>query len=394
MLVNQAFLGDWTVLSPSARLQRFASFLRPYLGNIVARLMHTNNPLIHSPSILPSRYPNVINDSDADVINLHWVNKEMLSIADIGRITKPLVWTLHDMWAFCGAEHCADSDRWRVGYNRTNRPKHESGLDLNRWTWKRKQRRWRRPIQIVAPSRWLADCVQKSALMADWPVTVIPNALDTDLWQPVDRRFARELLGLNPNSSVVLFGAIGGTKLFHKGFDLLKAALSRLCGEGKDLSLLIFGQLAPREPEQFGFPTHYMGHLSDDLSLKILYSAADVLVNPSRQEAFGQTASEAQACGTPVVAFDNSGLADIVLHKQTGYLAKAFDPEDLARGILWVLQHEQCPSKSAGNNGGKTAQVEQSVPLSANARFYAVRRFSYSAVSAQYADLYRKVLKN
>ena len=100
----------------------------------------------------------MINSSDADVVNLHWVQAEMLSIADISRIAKPLVWTLHDMWAFSGAEHCAWDNRWRDGYRRNNRPKHERGFDLNRWAWQRKRKYWRRPMQIVCPSQWLADC--------------------------------------------------------------------------------------------------------------------------------------------------------------------------------------------------------------------------------------------
>jgi glycosyltransferase involved in cell wall biosynthesis len=101
--------------------------------------------------------------------------------------------------------------------------------------------------------------------------------------------------------------------------------------------LVVFGQHAPRSPSSLGLPIHYTGHLHDDRSLRVLYSAADAMVVPSRQEAFGQTASEAHACGTPVVAFNTGGLADIVEHQSTGYLSKAFDTEDLAQGITWVL---------------------------------------------------------
>ena len=90
--------------------------LRPRIANIFIKLMTTNNSIPHSISFLPSQWVKRINDSDTDIVHLHWVQHEMLSIADIGRIKKPIVWTLHDMWAFCGAEHLAQDDRWRVGY--------------------------------------------------------------------------------------------------------------------------------------------------------------------------------------------------------------------------------------------------------------------------------------
>jgi glycosyltransferase involved in cell wall biosynthesis len=123
----------------------------------------------------------------------------MLSIPAIGALAGPVVWTLHDMWGFCGTEHYPSTDRWRDGYRRGTRPTDERGLDVDRWTWRRKRRHWTRPMHIVAPSRWMADCVRASRLMRDWPVTVIPNAIDTGVWRPVDRRVARELLGLPPS---------------------------------------------------------------------------------------------------------------------------------------------------------------------------------------------------
>jgi glycosyltransferase involved in cell wall biosynthesis len=306
---------------------------------------------------------------------VHWINGEMMSISDIGQLIKPVVWTLHDMWAFCGAEHYTEDFRWRDGYTPNNRPSYEGGFDLNRWTLERKRKHWKRPMHIVTPSRWLAECAKQSVLMRDWPITVIPNAIDTNVWQPVEKTLARQLLHLPPDLPLLLFGAIGGTQDPRKGFDLLRAALNHLRGQLPGLELVVFGQLAPKEPVDMGFPVHYTGHLHDDVSLRLLYSAADVIVVPSRQEAFGQTASEAHACGTPAVAFDNSGLVDIVRHQQTGYLAKAFDAEDLAQGIQWVL-----------------ADPARHSELCTNARNDAVARFSCPVVSAQYMQVYNAAI--
>ena len=183
----------------------------------------------------------------------------MLSIKDLSLINKPLVWTLHDMWPICGAEHVSFDMRWRDGYTASNRPNHESGFDLNRWTWNRKFRHWKHPIQIVTPSRWLASCVRESCLMKDWPVTVIPNCLDTERWKPIKRDLARDLLGLPRYVQFVMFGAYGAgaNASFHKGFDLLISSLEYLKKKINGLELIVFGQSEPKSPPDFGLPVRY-----------------------------------------------------------------------------------------------------------------------------------------
>lgn len=376
MWVNKATAGDWTVDGPISKPDKVMATIRFQLGSQLTRVLKTGNPILHSPQVLPSRWPVRINDSDADIVHLHWVQGEMLSISDIGRIKKPIIWTLHDMWAFCGAEHYSEDDRWREGYRQDNRPAHEFGFDLNRWSWNRKRKHWQHPMHIVTPSRWLADCVRESVLMRDWPVSVIHNPIDTLRWQPIPQVLAREMLGLPPDVPLLLFGALGGGSDPRKGFDLLQDALRHLrdAPQVKGLELLVFGQLAPENPPDFGFPLHYVGHLHDDLSLRALYSAANMLILPSRQDNLPNTGVESLACGTPVVAFDVGGLPDIVRHQQTGYLAKAFDTEDLAKGIIWVLNHAH------------------SAELRKAAMTHAKERFASEVIAAQYRALYEEVL--
>ena len=120
-------------------------------------------------------------------------------------------------------------------------------------------------------------------------------------------------------------------------------------------------------------PVIYLGHLNDDLSLRAAYSSCNLFVVPSRIESFAQTASEAQACGVPVVAFNVTGLKTTVLHKITGYLAKPFEINDLANGIIWTLNQ--------GNN-----------ILQKKARDSALKRFSYSEIGERHMTLYNQVL--
>jgi len=111
--------------------------------------------------------------------------------------------------------------------------------------------------------------------------------------------------------------------------------------------------------------------------LALAYSAADLMVVPSRQDNLPNTAIEPQACGTPVVAFNIGGLPDIVVHCETGWIAKAFDTEDLAAGILWVL-------------GDRDRWQE----LSLSARARAVERFSPQIIAKQYAQIYEQVMRH
>lgn len=374
MLVREKSIDDWTVEAPSGRMNKVDAVVRPMLGNIVKRALSTKSQNYHSVALLRSSFPDRINRADADIVHLHWIYQEMMSVEDIARIRKPVVWTLHDMWPFCGGEHYTEDFRWRDGYLANNRPPYESGIDLNRWIWNRKRKAWKQPMTIVAPSRWLAGCARESLLMRGWQVETIHNALDTDVWAPIPRLHARELLNLPKNAKLLVFGAIGGGKDPRKGLDLLFSALQCLRGQVDGLELIVFGQSPPRNPPDLGFRVHWTGHLHDDLSLRVLYSAADAMLITSRQDNLPNTGVEALACGRPVIAFDVGGLPDIVTHQKTGWLAKAFDAEDLARGIAWVLSD---PARHAG--------------LCDNARADAVSRFACKAVAQQYQALYERV---
>lgn len=328
----------------------------------------------------------------ANIVHLHWVGEApfrgdvLLSIEEIGRLTGPLVWTLHDQWAFCGAEHYVpssdnlSSQRFVLGYTSASRDPTETCRDLNRETWLRKQSSWRQPMQIVCPSRWMADCVRSSALMAHWPISVVPNPIDPDQWAPIHVCQARELLRLPTDRPLVLFGSIGGTSDPRKGGDLLLLAMQLLrrsvAGTPlESVELVIFGQSRPAVPQELGFPVHYLGRLQDDLCLRLAYSAADVFVIPSRQDNLPNTGLEAHACGAPVVAFETGGLVDIVEPGITGALAKPFDPASLAASILWVLEDSERLNR-----------------LRSEARKRAVHLWHPRRISGLYADIYQEAL--
>ncbi len=340
----------------------------------------TNNSILHSFGKYSAGLVEAINNSDADVINLHWIS-DILSISDIGRISKPIVWRLADMWAFCGAEHYemdTPDARFRNGYLRNNRPIGESGPDLNRVAWHEKLRAWKhQKFTIICTTNWLAKCARESVLFSNMPIHVIPNPLDVyETWKPINKQISRCALNLPLDKKIIIMGADGGMANPYKGADFLIDAVTRIASQNVGgFDLVVFGAGKPSTRIDYPCTIHWLGAVRDDRLLALAYSAADVMVVPSKQEAFGQTASEAQACGTPVVAFNNSGPADIVIDQETGWLAKAFDTDDLAKGILWVLSDDN-----------------RWQMLSEQSREKAIERFSPSIIAKQYIRVYESVL--
>ena len=390
--VNQKALQDSTVQGPKTKFGRFLAKFYSGMGQLLIKPFKTNLSVYQSIAFMPTRWAARLNTSIHDVVHMHWVNGEMISIADIGKIQKPLVWTLHDMWGIAGAEHYSEDERAHNGYTKNNRPQGETGFDLNRWTWQRKVKHWKNPILITTPSRWMAKQISESALMKDWPVMAIANPIDTEIWRPINQEVAREELGLPSGVPLILFGAVDGGSDPRKGFDLLLSALPllkrSLDSQGLDsLELVVFGQEAPKEGSHLShlnIPTHYFGRIHNDHTLQLLYSAADVMVVPSRQETFGQTASEALACGCPVAAFGATGLLDVVEHLHCGYLAKPYDPQDLATGIEWLIRSQV---------GEKNATRLQEPTLRLAARKHAVDHFSYPVIAQQYLTAYQKAIQ-
>ncbi len=357
------------------------------LGRLTARVQnrwvayhqrgwHTDNPVLHTFGTEGAQLVEQLNASDADVLHLHWISG-ILSVADIGRLRKPIVWTIHDMWAFCGGEHYASDGpdaRFRQGYRPDNRPPVERGPDLNRRTWEAKRKAWsRQRFSVVSPSQWLAECARQSVLFRETPVHVVAHPLDmTGIWRPLERNAARIALGLPLKKRLILFGADGGVADPRKGADLLREAIARarvaIDGEAE---LLIYGQARASDADGWPCATHWLGVVRDDRVLAQAYSAADVMVVPSRQDNLPNTALEAQACGTPVVAFDIGGMPDILKHKETGWLAKPFSATDLAQGIDWVF----------GN-------AERQATLSTESRKQALSKFAGPMIAEQYLRIY------
>ena len=318
---------------------------------------------------------------DYDVLHLHWVNLRFLPLDELPK-DKPIVWTLHDSWPFCGVCHYFFDCE---GYKKEcgNCPQLHSGRadDLSRQVWKWKEAIYRDlDLHIVTPSRWLGGCAKESGLFGRFPVTVIPNCLDTDVFCPLpDEKISprwRNFQEKRFEKPFLLYGAMNAATDKRKGFSNLLSALRLLekQGKGDTFELIVFGTDKPLEGIPTSIPIHYVGYVSDVQELVSLYNLASVMAVPSLTEVFGQTASEALSCGTPVVAFRCTGIQDVVEHKVNGFLAEPYQAEGLAEGFLWCLAHNQDRQ------------------LSQNARWKALGSYTPEIVGREYARLYGRVL--
>jgi len=370
---------DETVrLMPTPLGEKFKS-IRPKLNRLPLKLYPKLGQVIFSPQWVPDSLASEVAKINPDVINLHWVCEGYMQIETLAKFNKPVVWTLHDMWAFTGGCHYSENcDRYMNSCGACPQLHSTKDTDISRWIWQRKAQAWQNlDLTLVTPSNWLAQCAKSSSLFEKYPVNVIANGLDPEVYKPLNRLLLRESLNLPQNKQLVLFGAMQGTDDRWKGFPLLVPALQSLSKSGwqDKIELLVFGSSQPENPIDVGFKTHYLGRLEDE-SLAKVYAAADVMVVPSRYEAFGQTASEALACGTPVVAFDVTGLKDIVDGQQNGYLAKPYETEDLARGIAWVLEDPDRHQK-----------------LCRSARLKVEEKFTLEVQARAYKNLYEEILQ-
>lgn len=337
----------------------------------------------------PRRYPYFMSDLrstdicgalrriDYDILHLHWINLRFIPLDKLPK-DKPIVWTLHDSWPFCGVCHLPmDCHRYEKECCYCPALGSERHHDLSHDIWVRKKGIYKdRDFHIVTPSHWLAECTRRSALFGDRDIHIIPNCLDMDLFCPGDRETACHRFHLDPKKKHILFGAMNALEDKNKGFDYLVKALEFMGIDNlKDTDLVVFGSSRCIADEIGGMRVFNMGVLKERDDLMNIYRVADTAVVPSLSENLSCTIMESLACGIPVVAFDIGGNRDLIAHQSNGYLAKEKEYEDFAQGIIWCLEN---------NKEGE---------LSTNAIRTVSEGFSPERVGSMYSSLYQSIMR-
>ncbi|MHC6204333.1 glycosyltransferase [Breznakiellaceae bacterium SP9] len=314
----------------------------------------TTNSILHSANRKTLIDINYINNSNFDLIHLHWVNGDMISIEDIAKIKKPIVWTMHDCWVFCGAEHypnILESDnRFIEGYTQKNRPKSIKGPDICRKTWLRKRKAWKKcRFNFISPSNFEKEAFEKSALFRNFVLecTVIRNIVQENIFMPINKKILKEMYHIPLAKKVIGFGTAYSIndKKNIKGSFLLLEALQKI--KEIDYYLVTFGNADSSFINIVNLPVFETGFQNNPYILATIYNLCDVFVCPSLLENLPNVCLESLFCGVPVAAFNTGGIPDIVEHKKTGYLANCFDTDDLYQGILYCVDNYDELSKNS-----------------------------------------------
>ncbi|MBQ8783600.1 MAG: glycosyltransferase [Clostridia bacterium] len=288
-----------------------------------------------------------------DLIHLHNIHGNFINLSMLFRFIKKrnikVIWTLHDCWPLTGnCKHfaMAGCSKWKSGCGGCPQ-KGKALLDSSHFMYKKKFKMFDgiKEMTIVTPSEWLADLVRQSP-MSRYPIEIINNGIDLDVFAPAYGEF-RKNYGLN-DKKVVLGVAFGWDK--RKGLDVFVEISSQL---PEDYQIILVGTTDEIDSV---LPQNIISihRTKNQKELAAIYTAADVFVNPTREDTYPTVNMEALACGTPVITFDTGGSGEM-LDETCGYVVKCNDIDALVSRIVYTCENrpfsqEACLAKAKSFN--------------------------------------------
>lgn len=293
---------------------------------------------------------------EADIIHLHWIENFVDYLSFFQKIKKPIVWTFHDENIAYGGFHYSDEAR------RLKEPFHE----IERQFVKVKETALQANLNIhmVALSKQMERFYHENSIQPNYPIRIIHNGVLPDNYQILDRDYCCKILGIPTNRTVLCFCA-SDINDKYKGLNVLFKALEQLNNPNITLLCIGKGKLPKSNVDIIG-----TGAVSNSRLMSVAFSASNLFVMPSYQEAFAQAPIEAMACGCPVVVFPCSGTEDIIT-SNNGIRCPDFSKELLMTGIQTAL-----------NTNYNRKAIREEV----------VERFSIGKIARQYIDLYKRIL--
>jgi glycosyltransferase involved in cell wall biosynthesis len=358
---------DPTIVEVPYKFGRLEKFVRPYFSEVIKKLF--KKKLLNSFNIIPSSISNYINKLNVDIVNLHWVNNEMISIKDISNINKPLVWTFHDMWPFCSSEHYTATKDYIYSYNKLN----YSIFNISKYVWSLKLKYWKKySFNTISTSKWLFECTKKSFLFKKKKNYLIYNCSDHNYWNIKNKNFSRKKLGLPINKKIILFGAVNLDKDHRKGFDVVVKNFELLQKEYDNSILAVFGNIKKHKDSKL---IKYFGYINKDSILRDLYNASDLMLAPSTLENIPLTCMDAMCCGLPIISTKTGGFKEIIVNNINGHLIDNInDSKNFIEKIMDVLDK-------------KTSYKNRKI-----IRNFAIKLFSPKKTIDSYLDIYNKII--
>jgi glycosyltransferase involved in cell wall biosynthesis len=306
----------------------------------------------------------IIKQIKPDIINLHWIGNEFMSLREIKSIDIPIVWTLHDMWLFLPFYHYDEN------FNNPKKKIKKFSI-INKFFLQRKKKLKNKQINFITTSNWMNNQLRFSNLFKSNQIKKIPCGINFQEWFPEDNKKSKSLFTLDKNKKIILFISMGGNNP-RKGLNLLLDSLNYVQTK---YELLIAGDQYPSLSTKIKFK--FIDNPKDIYTRRSLYSASDLVVVPSNLEAFGLVALEASACNTPSVVMQNTGLKEVIKHKENGYVSKFNDPKDFANGINWIL-----------------SEISKDPDKFSNIKNYVKPKFDIKYVSEKYVAIYKKLIND
>jgi len=314
------------------------------------------------------------------ILDLHWMARMLDHPTFFANLpdSLPIVWTLHDLLPMtAGCHYNYDCERFTTGCQSCPQLGVGRRIGISERSFEAKLKSLQgKNLHVVANSPWVESQARRSRVLADAKsFRTIYLGIDLNVFKPHDKTTARARWNLPAKGVTIGFGADDLSDR-RKGFAVLQRALEQLPTD-TPINAVLFGKGEPPSNAPPNVTFHSSGFVSDPAVLAELYSAVDLFVIPSLQEAFGMTGVESLACGTPVVGSDTGGIPSYVKHNETGRLAKPGDAADLANQIAWLVDHPTARA-TMGENG----------------RHLAKEKFSLATQTQQYLALYQELLSD
>ena len=326
-----------------------------------------------------SNHPSV---QSADIIHFHWINQGFLSLAGIEKLIqlgKPIVWTLHDMWAGTAICHYTSGcDKYKTECNACPQLRGNGSQDLSFEVFHRKEALFLNKICYVGCSHWITSVSKQSSLLKEASFSSIPNPIDTDVFRPFLQDEARKRMVLPKDKFLILFSAAKISDE-RKGGDYFVEACKCIQHQYPDIvnniEIVLMGKGDSEFLNQLSIKINNLNYISEEKELITVYSAVDMFIIPSLEDNLPNTIMESMACGTPCVGFNVGGIPEMIDHKINGYVAKYKDSEDLAEGIRYIIENSEMNSMSS-----KCIEKIN-------------RCYSESVVAEKYIELYKSLLR-
>ncbi len=348
---------------------RFANNWHRRLQTLKARLF--GNPGFNSRLITR----NLIRELERlqpDIVHLHNIHENDCNLPMLFRYLKEkrirLFWTFHDCWAFTGGcmyFSTSGCEKWKSGCGHCPSRKDFSWFfDRSRQIYARKKALFSGlDLTIVTPSQWMADLVKESFLK-DYPVQVIRNGIDLSVFKPTPSDF-RTKHGIDTPGGVFLILGAAYDWGFYKGLDVFVELARRLDPERFRIALVGTDGRIDRTLPAGILSIH---RTRDQRELAEIYTAADLLLNASREETYPTVNMEALACGTPVLTFRTGGSPETI-DGSCGAVVEREDVDALEAEILRLAAGRPYPAENCLRRA---------------------ERFAADAQFERYADLYTK----